>query len=139
MSADWGNLDKALFATASWDGTCKVWSVDRATALTTLQGGVGQQYAALFSPHQQGTIATTGQDGTVRVWDLRSATAGNPLPQMSFRAAQADILAADWNKYHQGILATAGKDGTIRVWDIRNPLRPTVELPGHQLAVRKIQ
>lgn len=96
-------------------------------------------YAALFSPHQAGLLATAGQDGTVRLWDVRSATSGNPMPQMSFRGGPADILAADWNKYHQGIIATAGKDGTIRVWDVRNPLRPTVELPGHSLAVRKIQ
>ena len=76
----------------------------------------------------------------VRLWDLRTATgAPNATPQMSFRGGPADILAADWNKYHQGVLATAGKDGTIRVWDVRNTLRPTAELPGHTLAVRKVQ
>lgn len=117
----------------------KQWSVERRTSLATFHA-TGQLYASIFSPHTPGLLATAGQDGTVRLWDARAAgAAGQPSPQMSFRGGPEDILAADWNKYHQGILATAGKDGTIRVWDVRNPLRPTVELPGHSLAVRKLQ
>lgn len=119
------------------------WSVDRATSITTLPTGAGQCYSALFSPHTLSLLSTAGQDGTVRLWDLRTTANPRPgvafQPQMSFRAGPAEILAADWNKYHPGVLATAGKDGVVRVWDTRNPSRPTAEMQGHSLAIRKVQ
>jgi peroxin-7 len=119
------------------------WSVDRATSITTLPTGAGQCYSALFSPHTPSLLSTAGQDGTVRLWDLRTTANPRPgvafQPQMSFRAGPAEILAADWNKYHPGVLATAGKDGVVRVWDTRNPSRPTAEMQGHSLAIRKVQ
>ncbi|WOO85664.1 Peroxisome biogenesis protein 7 [Vanrija pseudolonga] len=140
VGVDWSNLEKSLFATASWDGSVKVWAVERATALQSLPINAGQVYAALFSPHTPGLLATAGQDGQVRLFDLRSAArAGPPRPTTAFAASPADILAADWNKYRPGVIATAGKDKVVRVWDIRNPGVPTAELPGHSLAIRKIQ
>ncbi|GMK58744.1 hypothetical protein CspeluHIS016_0601860 [Cutaneotrichosporon spelunceum] len=144
VSADWSNIEKTQFVTASWDGSAKVWTTERATALVTLPGPPGSQlYTALFSPHTPALLATSGQDGFVRFWDLRTAMGGAHMqPVQTMQASAADVLAADWNKYHPGVLATAGKDRVVRVWDTRNAGRPVTELggrEGHTSAVRKVQ
>jgi WD40 repeat protein len=61
--------DRARLATASFDGTTKLWEVSRGVAWLTLSGHSGNVIGVAFSP--DGThVATSSGDGTVRVYVL---------------------------------------------------------------------
>ena len=61
--------DGKQIATASWDNTARVWSVDTGEELQTLQGHESLVYSVMFSPDGK-QIATASDDDTARVWQV---------------------------------------------------------------------
>ena len=59
--------DGRSVATASLDGTSKVWDLEAGRALTTLRGHRGGVSAAKFS-NDGARVLTAGSDGSVRRW-----------------------------------------------------------------------
>jgi WD40 repeat protein len=59
--------DGARIATASTDGTARIWQADTGEHLTTLQGHTNPVNGVAFSP-DGARIATASHDGTVRIW-----------------------------------------------------------------------
>ncbi|MER7107165.1 WD40 repeat domain-containing protein [Streptomyces sp. NPDC000229] len=102
---------KGLLASASSDGTVRLWRVaDRRTAATfTVPGRVR---AVAFNPDGR-TLAVTSTDGPVRLWDTsaRRAEAGMPLPG-STKGARAVAFAPRGRT-----LAVAAADGSLQVWE----------------------
>jgi WD40 repeat protein len=104
------SLDGArLLASASGDGTVRVWDVTSGTERVRLSGHDGSVLSVVFSP--DGTrLASGGEDGTVRVWDALSG------------AEQACLTGHDgWVRSvvfspDGARLASAGADGTVRLW-----------------------
>ncbi|TIC05658.1 WD40 repeat-like protein [Wallemia mellicola] len=134
FSLDWSTIDKLHFASASWDGTVKIWTPDNTNSLLTLKAHNGCVYNANFSPHQPATLATCGSDGQLLIWDLRTPQA----PVKSIKASSTEILSLDWNKYTHNTLATSGVDKSIRSWDIRSS-GCFSNLNGHDYAIRRVQ
>ena len=107
--------DGTLLATASLDGTAKVWQIypDGLSPLMTLSGHKSEVADVAFSP--DGTrLATASLDGSVRIWDITP----NGASEWFTLAAHSDRirrfgLSAD-GKY----LATASQDGIAKVWDL---------------------
>ena len=63
--------DGQTLATASEDGTAKLWRVsDGAQVGSELSAHEGQLYGLAFSPDGR-TLGTVGANGAVRLWDLR--------------------------------------------------------------------
>ena len=58
-------------ATASHDGTARLWNAD-GSGLVVLRGHADRAYAVAFSPDGQ-RVATASGDRTARVWDLDPA------------------------------------------------------------------
>ncbi len=103
--------DGRLLASASEDGTVRVWDVATCRLTATVQGYTGGVRTCVFSPRGH-LLAFAGGDGTVRIWD---ATAGR--------------LAASLPSYNGGVwscafspdgrlLASAGTEGKIHIWDV---------------------
>jgi WD40 repeat protein len=67
--------DGRFLATASWDGTVRVWDAAGGAELLTLRGHEGGVWGVAFSPDGR-RIASGARDWTVRVWD---AASGAPL------------------------------------------------------------
>jgi len=63
--------DGQLLASASWDGTVKIWEIATRRLLATLEGEgfLDIIYSPAFSPDSK-TLATSNADGAVRLWDL---------------------------------------------------------------------
>ncbi|MGD9144483.1 MAG: protein kinase [Anaerolineae bacterium] len=125
--------DGTRLATASYDGTAKVWSLASSTAapgeaLLTLSGHTGWVMCVAFSP--DGTrLATTSADGTARVWDAASGDELITLPGHT-GLVYAVAFSPDGTR-----LATASYDGTARVWSLASSAATSgqalLTLPGH--------
>jgi WD40 repeat protein len=60
--------DGMMLASASWDGTAKIWDIET-QSLLALYGGADRLWSAIFSPDDQ-WLATSGQDGGVNLWSV---------------------------------------------------------------------
>ena len=101
--------DEAHAATASWDGTAKVWDVVTGEEIFTLEGHSGEVWAVTFSP--DGTrLATASADGTAKIWD---AVSGRQLLTLSGHTGVVTGLAFSPDGKR---LATAAEDQTVRVF-----------------------
>lgn len=129
--------DGARLASASGDGTVKIWGLPSSaelssnaatdvdvslqsppgattplgTPLLTLSGHRRDVYSVEFHPDQN-HVVTGGHDRTVRLYDIRT---GAELK--TFEGHDAGVLHATTNT-HGNLLISASRDSTIRFWDI---------------------
>ena len=69
-------------ASASDDGTVRLWDTSTGTARQTLEGHSDPVSAVAFSPDGQ-LVASASDDGTVRLWDASTGTARQTLEDRS--------------------------------------------------------
>jgi len=85
-SASW-SPDGSKIATASHDGTARVWSSGNGSTLLTLTGHSSGVVSVAWSPDGS-KIASASSDGTARVWNSSSgstaADAFQEIPAMAF-------------------------------------------------------
>jgi WD40 repeat protein len=111
-SAAW-NQDGTRLATASDDGTARVWDIASRKQIRQLVGHEGPVYSVAWAARDGTRLATASSDGTARVWDMAD---GKVLPLVG-HAARVNAVA--WSPDGRW-LATASDDGTARVWDAAN-------------------
>jgi WD40 repeat protein len=100
--------DGSRVATASDDGTARVWDAVTGEAVTTLNHD-GWVSAVSFSPDGS-RVATASDDGTGRVWD---AVTGEAIATLNHDGwVSAVSFSPDGSR-----VATASADGTGQVWD----------------------
>lgn len=101
--------DGRRLATASWDGTARVWDLESGRSLVTFDGGDANLVSVAFSP--DGThLATAG--ATIRVWDATSGAALGTLD--GHRSRVSGIVFSPDGR----LLASAGWDRSIRLWNL---------------------
>ncbi|MCD4738844.1 MAG: hypothetical protein K8R89_06255 [Anaerolineae bacterium] len=61
--------DGRYLASASWDGTARIWSMETFTTVTAPLEHPGFVYSVAFAP-QDDYLATGARDGKVRIWEL---------------------------------------------------------------------
>jgi WD40 repeat protein len=102
--------DSKRLATASADGTARVWDAATGQLLFTLTGHTKEVNSVSFSRDGQ-TIATTGDDGTVRLW---SGTDGTPR-DILWRHSK-EVTGVAFNPARDEIAAVTD-DGLLKVWN----------------------
>ncbi len=115
-SVSW-SPDGTRLATASWDGTAKVWDAAGGKELLTLKGHSSALWSVAWSPEGK-RLATASVDGMANVWD---ASSGGHL--LTLTGHKGQVCALSWSPDGRR-LATGSWDWTIRLWDT---------IDGHQL------
>ncbi len=131
--------DGRVLATASWDGTARLWDVHdphHPVPLGVLTGHTGNVNNVAFAADGR-TVATAGFDGTVRVWDV--ADPARPGAGTTVEAHEGKAYAVAFSPAGP-LLATADVQGTIRLYDTTDPARPRPagELTGHTSYVNNL-
>lgn len=133
LDIDFNPFNDNLIASASDDGTAKVWSIPEGGLTSPLTEPVQNLVAhkrkvgsVLFNPVANNIMATSSTDYSVKIWDIEKGK-----PTCSIDAKHADIIqSVDWN-CSGSLLATACKDKKIRIIDPRAG-DVVKEVEGHQ-------
>jgi WD40 repeat protein len=103
--------DGTSFASASQDGTVKLW--DERTEQDPLGLAHQAKEVVALGFDRDGTrLAAAGKDGQVYIW-----SAGQTGPPLRLEAAFKDRRVASLAFFPDGRLATAGTDGEVKVWE----------------------
>ncbi len=123
QEASW-SPDGSRIATASHDGTARVWPADGSGTPVVLEGHGRPVVGVSWSPDGS-RVATASDDGTARVWPAD----GNGAPVV-LEGHGGRVLSASWSPDGQR-LVTASADRTARVWPADGRGEPVV-LEGHE-------
>ncbi len=112
--------DGTRLATASQDGTAKVWDSRTGQELLTLAGHPGGINGVAFSP-DGARLATTGRDGVTKIWSITTA-----LDAGASSGEEIVTLPATGDAFVSGVafspdgtrLATMNEAGLIQVWQL---------------------
>jgi len=100
-----------LLASASTDGTVRLWQVAGGRQLAELSGHQASVQAVAFSP-DGALLASAGADSTARLWVVASGLQHAELAR-HHHGAQDIAFSPDGT-----LLASAGGDGTARLWRV---------------------
>jgi WD40 repeat protein len=132
-----------LLATASADGTARLWDAWTGDLRDVLSGHAGWVQGVAFSPDGQ-RLATSSWDRTAKVWE---ASSGRELFTLARHAGW--LRGLDWSPACQPApdpdsallcgqqLATASEDGTVRLWNA-GPSRELLSFVASSQPVRRL-
>jgi WD40 repeat protein len=122
--------DGRLIASASVDGTIRIWDVATREQTLVLAGHTDMVYSVAVSPDGR-RIASGSEDKTVKIWD---AATGRLLRSCNLHtgAVYGTCFNQDGTR-----LASASADKTVKVWDARTGLE-LLTFNGHSLDVSSV-
>ncbi|HTU48512.1 MAG TPA: WD40 repeat domain-containing protein [Bryobacteraceae bacterium] len=102
--------DGRMLASASYDGTIKLWDWSSGEALRTLAGHSDMVFFVAFSPDGN-YVASASRDGTAKIWRVES---GEEVRTLSGHTHWVHSVAfsPDGN-----LVATGSDDHSVKVWD----------------------
>ncbi len=119
--------DSSTLATASNDGTARIWNAATGAPVAVLKGHSAGLTAVAYSPDGR-QIATASKDHTARLWN---AANGAAIATLQGHAAGLTMLTFSPDGK---LLATASDDKTVRLWR-SDTGAPVATLSGHEDSV----
>jgi ribosome assembly protein RRB1 len=117
----WSPSEPSVFASASSDGTVRVWDVRSKSKSPAITVNVSSTDVNVMSWSRQTThlLASGADDGVWAVWDLRQwRGGGKPTPIASFNYHKEQITSLEWHPTDDSIMAVAAGDNTVTLWDL---------------------
>ena len=124
----WSPNEKNVFASASSDGSVKVWDVRSKSRKPAVDVKVSSTDVNVMSWSRQvfHLLATGADDGEWAVWDLRQwkpqqgapSTQLKPSPVASFNFHKKPITSIEWHPTDDSVVALACADNTATLWDL---------------------
>ncbi len=103
--------DASTLASASWDGTVKLWEVSGGHLMHTLDGHTDRVSRVAWSLDGR-TLASGSRDHTIWLWDVEQ---GSYRAILRGHTAGVNGIAFSPNSHS---LLSGSEDGTLRVWDV---------------------
>lgn len=110
-----------VLATASWDGTAKVWEAASGKELLTLKGHAAPLTSVSFSPDGE-FIATGSRDGTARFW---SSDKGKEIAKLASTGPVWHVAFSP-----DGAILGVSTLNYVTLWDVKTR-KKLVDLKGH--------
>lgn len=123
ISFGYKEFDRVL-ATASDDGTIRMWNLDPKLELLAFEGHTQHVWDVTFT-NNDNLLITVSDDRTIKFWDSITGEMKHSLNyEAPIRALSLDQLGRK--------LATSSTDGSVNIWDISNyPYRKLQNIQGH--------
>ena len=122
----WSPAEQTVFASASSDGTVRIWDLRSKAHKAALSMSVSSTDVNVLSwSHTRANLLASGaDDGQWGVWDLKQwkeAKPGNDRASgslASFNFHKEQITSLQWHPTDDSIIAVAAGDNTVTLWDL---------------------
>jgi WD40 repeat protein/tRNA A-37 threonylcarbamoyl transferase component Bud32 len=103
--------DGRKIASASWDGTLRLWDSEKAMPGATIRASGGPIFAVAFAPDGN-TLATVNEARTISIWEM-------PGPRLKTKITSTEAVGNAVTFSPSGdTLVTCGAGATVLLWDL---------------------